>query len=100
MKPTVLIISVALLVIISCAKQTDRTPERLGENNIAYQWGKIALECTARDTELFRPRPTVTSRMLALVWISVFDAWSRYDAVALPVYATHISRRPVEEHVA
>lgn len=81
----------------SCGQQSNMGQPR-GADNIAYQWGKISLECTARDTELFRPRPTVTSRVLALVWISVFDAWSRYDAAAIPVYATHIERRPEVEH--
>ncbi len=68
-----------------------------GENNLAYQWGKISLECTANDTERFRPRPTVTSRMLALVWISIFDAWSRFDETATPLYLTAVERRPAEE---
>ena len=42
----------------------------------------------------FPPRPTITSRMLALTWISVFDAWSRYDDVATPLYLTTVERRP------
>ncbi len=71
--------------------------EPTGENNIAYKWGKISLECTANDTETFRPRPTVTSRMLALVWISVFDAWSRYDETATPLFLTSVERRPKDE---
>ena len=60
------------------AKEVDTT-EPLGQDNMAYKWGKISLECTANDTENFKPRPTVTSRILALIWVSVFDAWSRYD---------------------
>lgn len=79
-----------------CGFQSDQLPR--GEANRAYQWGKISLELTARDTELFRPRPTVTSRILALVWVSVFDAWSRYDVLATPVYAINIERRPAAEH--
>lgn len=71
--------------------------EPLGEDNIAFKWGKISLECTANDTENFRPRPTITSRILALVWISVFDAWSRYDEQAAPVYLQGVERRPAPE---
>ena len=56
------------------------------------------MECTANDTENFRPRPTVTSRILALIWTSVFDAWSRYDAKAKPFYLTSVERRPASEH--
>jgi hypothetical protein len=71
--------------------------EPKGENNLAYQWGKIILELTANDTERFRPRPTVTSRILALTWTAVFDAWSRYDQKATPLYLTKVDRRPADE---
>lgn len=66
--------------------------EPTGSQNIAYKWGKIALEATANDTEKFKPRPTVTSRMLGLVWTAVFDAWSRYDEKAVPVYLQKVER--------
>ncbi|HSF90452.1 MAG TPA: hypothetical protein VLA46_13605, partial [Saprospiraceae bacterium] len=54
--------------------------------SIAYQWAEIALQATARDTERFKPRPTVTSRYLGLLFVAMFDAWSRYDSSGLPVY--------------
>lgn len=68
-----------------------------GPENLAYKWGKISLDLTANDTERFRPRPTITSRILGLVWTSIFDAWSRYDTTANPVYLTGIARRPMTE---
>lgn len=71
--------------------------EPIGENNIAYKWGKISLECTANDTDKFKPRPTITSRILALIWVSIFDAWSRYDENAVPLYLTSVERRPAAE---
>jgi PAP2 superfamily len=91
------------LFIQSCSNtnHTDKEiphSEPVGVNNLAYKWGKISLECTANDTENFRPRPTVTSRILALIWTSIFDAWSRYDAKATPLYLTAIDRRPASEH--
>lgn len=86
-----------IFFIYSCATDYKNSEEPRGENNIAYKWGKVALEATANDTEKFRPRPTVTSRMLALVWTSVFDAWSRYDDKARPVYLQNIERVPAEE---
>src|SRR6185369_12466425 len=66
--------------------------------NIAYKWGKVALDVTADDTERFRPRPTVTSRFLGLIWTAVFDAWSRYDDKAMPVYLKNVDRRPSKEY--
>jgi len=69
--------------------------EPAGENNLAYKWGKISLECTANDTENFRPRPTVTSRMLGLIWTAIFDAWCRYDENATPLYLSGVERQPL-----
>ena len=68
-----------------------------GADNIVYKWGKISLDATADNTDLFRPRPTVTSRMLALVWTSVYDAWSRFDATASPVYLKNVERVATEK---
>ena len=65
--------------------------------SIAYQWAEIALKATARDTERFKPRPTVTSRYLGLLFVAMFDAWSRYDSSALPVYLSGVERRPLVE---
>jgi len=72
-------------------------PKNNQKHNLAYHWGDIAITCTARDTEKFRPRPTVTSRYLGLIWTAVFDAWSRYDTKAIPVYLTNVNRRPLQE---
>lgn len=82
---------------LSCNTDQQRSDEPKGENNLAYKWGRIALEATANDTEKFRPRPTVTSRMLALVQTAVFDAWSRYDNTAIPVYLQNVARVPEKE---
>lgn len=89
-----------LLSSIQC-KQKEvvvSTPLKTGAANLAYQWGKISLELTANDTERFRPRPTVTSRILGLVWTAIYDAWSRYDSTAKPVYLHHVERRPISEY--
>lgn len=75
----------------------DTAPDpRRGRENIAYVWGGVALEATANDTENNKPRPTVNSRMLALPMVAQFDAWSRYDSAAVPVYLK-ADRRPEGE---
>ncbi len=71
--------------------------EPKGVNNLAYKWGEMALKATANDTERFKPRPTVTSRYLGLIFVAVFDAWSRYDEKATPVYLEGVERRPEAE---
>ncbi|WP_071596800.1 vanadium-dependent haloperoxidase [Neolewinella persica] len=88
-----------------CARPTaaennsiTKSAEPHGADNVAYQWGKMALTAQANDTERFKPRPTVTSRYLALVSVAVFDAWSHYNASAIPVYLNGHDRRPAAEH--
>ena len=88
-----------LFALILACKQEKKTVtnEPKGVDNIAYKWGEMALTATANDTELFKPRPTITSRFLGLIFVSVFDAWSRYDEKAIPVYLENVERRPQEE---
>ncbi len=76
----------------------NQLEEPTGADNVAYKWGYMALRATAEDTERFKPRPTITSRYLGLIFTSVFDAWSRYDEKAIPVYLTGVDRRPSDEH--
>jgi PAP2 superfamily len=83
-----------ILILTSCTDSSTRVQEPAGEQNLAYKWGKVSLEATANDTERFRPRPTVTSRILGLIWTAVFDAWSRFDDKAVPVYLTRVERVP------
>ena len=96
-------IFLGLLLCISCkpdhkGKSAERTEEELkGKENLAYRWGEISLAATANDTERFRPRPTITSRYLALIHVSMFDAWSRYDDKATPVYLQGVERRAADE---
>lgn len=71
--------------------------EPLGKENVAYKWSEMAIQGTALDTERFNPRPTITSRFLGLIFTAVFDAWSRYDAYAQPVYLNDVARRPKQE---
>ena len=86
----------ALSFVISLNGQKDFI-QKTGAENVAYLWGKTALDATANDTEKFNPRPTITSRYLGLIFTSVFDAWSRYDDNAIPVYLEGIDRLPASE---
>lgn len=81
----------------NAGKNIKIVTEPLGKDNVAYKWSQIAIQATANDTEKFRPRPTVTSRLLGLTFVAIFDAWSRYDKAAVPVYLNDIVRRPDTE---
>ena len=88
---------VLFFVLCGCKQIKNSTYEPSGVQNLCYKWGEIAMTATANNTEQFSPRPTVTSRFLGLIWTAVFDAWSRYDSVASPVYLKDVDRSPAAE---
>ena len=94
-------VSLIIVIFFGCnqinktEKQEDKEPT--GAENVAYKWGQMALLATAKDTERFNPRPTITSRYLALIFVSMFDAWSKYDQKATPVYLQNVERRHSKE---
>lgn len=57
--------------------------EPVAIRSAAYRWLDIALEATAREHERANPRPTVGSRMLAIVMTASYDAWAADDAKAV-----------------
>ncbi len=63
----------------------------------AYEWLDIALDATAREHERTAPRPTVGSRMLAIVVTAMYDAWAAYDEKAVGTRLGGKLRRPVAE---
>ena len=97
------LITLIFFGIIGCKQETKVMPnnhlkaELRGANNLAYKWGNMAIKAQANDTEKFKPRPTITSRYLGLVCVAVFDAWSRFDEKAIPVYMDKVKRRPSKE---
>jgi hypothetical protein len=96
-------VTILMLILLGCKGKDHPNNQQMQENqpkgadNIAYQWSEMAITATANDTEMFKPRPTITSRFLGLIFVSVFDAWSRYDEKATPVYLDGVKRRPSEE---
>ncbi|WP_423818291.1 hypothetical protein V5739_11625 [Salinimicrobium sp. TIG7-5_MAKvit] len=50
-----------------CSIQKDSS--KAGQN-IAYQWGSMALTATANDTEKFNPRPTIIDEVTVPVTIA------------------------------
>jgi hypothetical protein len=100
-----LLIGLLLFSISACNRLNDENgngslteePVKRGEDNLAYQWASLALKATANDTEMFAPRPTITSRYLGLIFTAVFDAWTRYDGKAIPIYLSGVNRRPSGE---
>ncbi len=78
---------------------TDATQEPRGAENIAYKWAKKALDATAWDTDRFTPRPTITSRYLALTMVAMYDAWSMYESDAKSIYYQTEASVPMAQHL-
>ncbi|WP_339708960.1 vanadium-dependent haloperoxidase [uncultured Kriegella sp.] len=109
MKSKILLLSVCTLLsyVVTTGNAIGTDPEIVtekegkeeprGKDNVAFQWGFMALEGTANDTDRFKPRPTITSRYLGLIFTSMFDAWTRFDKKASPVYLNNVERRPAAE---
>ncbi|NAY91499.1 phosphatase PAP2 family protein [Muricauda sp. JGD-17] len=99
-----LVLLFAALSFFTCKQNYQKQHEQStveepkGADNIAHQWSEIAITATANDTDRFTPRPTITSRYLGLIFVSIFDAWSRYDEKSIPVYLEGVERRPSDEH--
>lgn len=99
----IVLLIVITLTLFGCKEKQGKNhssikiTEPKGVENIVYKWGQMALTATANDTEKFKPRPTITSRYLGLIFVSVFDAWSRYDDKAVPVYLNNVERAPQKE---
>ncbi|MBD98759.1 MAG: haloperoxidase [Verrucomicrobia bacterium] len=94
----------SLIFLSNCADMAKTDEEAVtkeepkGADNVAYKWAGMALTATAYDTERFKPRPTITSRYLGLISVAMFDAWSRFDEKATPVYLDGVESLPKEEH--
>jgi hypothetical protein len=100
MKAILSIVLALTLVLSGCELIKKPSPEVVTvpvEHNLVYSWAELALDATAKDTQRFRPRPTITSRYLGLIFTSMFDAWSRYDSTSTPVYLSDVERRPASE---
>lgn len=103
-KPILFLLTI--LISYNCIPQQNQIKQSIsieknepsGNQNVAYKWSEMALTAQANDTERFKPRPTITSRYLGLIFVAIFDAWSRYDEKAIPVYLKETERRPINEH--
>ncbi|MEX2564677.1 MAG: haloperoxidase, partial [Cyclobacteriaceae bacterium] len=68
MKYSIITLAVFLLSLGCHQRQSNNGDEARAPENVAYKWSEVAILATANDTEKFRPRPTITSRYLALIF--------------------------------
>jgi len=64
-------------------------------DNVVLKWNDQALAAV----RIAFPPPPVTARALAIMNTSIYDAWTAYDATAVPTQRTGWTRRPAAEHL-
>jgi vanadium-dependent haloperoxidase-like protein/uncharacterized protein DUF6851 len=62
-------------------------------DNVVLKWNDQALAAV----RTVAPAPPVTARALAIMNTSMYDAWTAYDATAVPTQRAGWARRPAEE---
>jgi hypothetical protein len=77
--------------------EAKKSPAPTHTKSAAYEWLDISLEATAREHERKGPRPTVGSRMLAMIVTAMYDAWAAYDEKAVGTRLGDKLRRPPAE---
>ncbi|HXF61512.1 MAG TPA: vanadium-dependent haloperoxidase [Caldilineaceae bacterium] len=76
------------------ASTYEPSPHELSyEPSVVVLWNEVMLAAIRNGS----PRPTVTARNLFLVHQAMYDAWSLYDARAIPSVLSANLRRPPEE---
>jgi len=87
-------------VLAQTVKSPPESKETQHIKSAAYEWLDVALEATAREHERVSPRPTVGSRMLAIIVTVMYDAWAAYDEKAVDTRLGDKLRRPKSERTA
>ncbi len=65
--------------------------------SLASLWLDLIQEICADDVVHIGARPTILARQMCMPLTAMYDAWSRYDAKAVPAIASEIKRRPAAE---
>jgi hypothetical protein len=64
-------------------------------DNVVLKWNDQALAAV----RALAPAPPVTARALAIMNTSIYNAWTAYDATAVPTLRAGWARRPAAEHL-
>src|SRR3984957_7629875 len=62
-------------------------------DTVSVYWDNVALDYIQRTNS----EPPTTARMLAIMHVAMYDAWTAYDPIAVPSRANGILKRPPEE---
>ncbi len=85
--------TILLLLFLSMGLAQTTSPLS-GQGSIVLQWNDVALKAVSLKAR----KVPATARALYMLHQAMYDAWSLYDATALPVYLDPTLKRPTEEH--
>lgn len=63
--------------------------------SLAYRWINVTLDAAANEIEKHAPRPTVSSRLLAIPIYAMYNAWAAYDGRATGSIPEVFVRQPL-----
>jgi hypothetical protein len=67
--------------------------------SLAYRWIDVTLDAAASEIEKHKPRPTVSSRLLAIPVYAMYDAWAAYDSRAIGTIPEAFVRQPQTQDI-
>jgi hypothetical protein len=62
--------------------------------SLAYRWVNVTLDAAADEIEKHAPRPTVSSRLIAIPIVAMYNAWAAYDRQAIGTIPEVFVRQP------
>lgn len=62
--------------------------------SLAYRWINVTLDAAANEIEKHAPRPTVSSRLMAIPIFAMYNAWAAYDTRAIGTIPEAFVRQP------
>ena len=73
---------VSLYLATDGLRRVAASPAAAFSPSLAYRWVNVTLDAAANEIEKHAPRPTVSSRLLAIPVYAMYNAWAAYDARA------------------
>jgi hypothetical protein len=91
--PTILVLLLLLFSVGLTAVRAGLAPARAATtsgDSVVLAWNQQLLDSIAAT----KTGPTIAARALAVVHTAIYDAWTAYDATAVPTMANGNGRRP------
>ena len=76
------------------AAAAPSSPASTFSPSLAYRWVDVTLDAAASEIEKHGPRPTVSSRLLAIPIYAMYNAWAAYDTRAIGTIPEAFVRQP------